>query len=65
MEKTKLTSVEIYDENIGWQTYDCPENETVEDYAKWCIGEESEKWVTVNKKGDKIRLNKKIVVSYK
>lgn len=54
----KLVSVEIWDENIGWQSYDCPDNgDTVKSYADWCVGEESNYWATVNSIGDKIRLN--------
>lgn len=54
----KLTRVEIWDENIGWQDYDCPNKAgSIKDYADWCIGEESDFWATVNSRTDKIRLN--------
>ena len=54
----KLTSVELWDDNVGWTAYDCPDNgDTVKDYAEWCVGEHSDYWATVNSKEDKIRLN--------
>jgi len=54
----KLTQVEIWDNNTGWQVYDCPNNgDTVADYADWCIGADSDYWATVNSANDKIRLN--------
>lgn len=54
----ELISVEVWDESIGWQSYDCPDNgSTVASYAEWCVGEESVYWATVNGPEDKIRLN--------
>ncbi len=55
----KLTSVEIWDDNAnGWEIYECPDNgDTVESYEKWCIGEDSTLYATINSADDKIRLN--------
>jgi len=58
----RLVSVEIWggDALNDWQDYDCPpekKGDTVDSYAEWCIGEESEYWATVNSADDKIRLN--------
>jgi DNA-binding XRE family transcriptional regulator len=64
----ELTSVEVWDKNTGWQAYDCPPSEngdTVESYANWCIGENSDYWATVNSREDKIRLNGWFVVDGK
>lgn len=56
----KLTQVEVWDGNNlnDWQVYDCPDNnDTVKEYAEWCVGADSDFWPTVNSATDKIRLN--------
>ena len=53
----KLVSVEIWDENIGWQSYDCPEDCTVQQYFDEVAFSESAIWATINNQDDKIRLN--------
>ena len=55
--KEQLVSVEVWDDNVGWQAYDCPDDATVESYSEWCLGEKSDIWATINNKNDKIRLN--------
>lgn len=61
--KEKLFSVEVWDsKNKLWFDYDCPKDDTVEDYIDWCVGEQSDIWVTVNGPYDKIRLNGEYVI---
>lgn len=56
--KAKLESVHMWDEdNQMWCNYDCPKDNTVEEYADWCVAEQSDYWATINSAKDKLLLN--------